>query len=114
MAVARNVWKVPISIEASELGVRVMLAGTAKLVVLTGLLLLHPTRPLNAKMRKPIKNANPKRPHLPMHPPRPHGLPRGEQRLLGMYSLRKISSVEAANLFGKLNRLMQSAKFRAQ
>jgi hypothetical protein len=87
-----------------------MLAGTAKLVVLTGLLLLHPTRPPNAKMRKAIKNANPKRPHLPMHPPRPHGLPRGEQRLLGMYSLRKISSVEAANLFGKPSRLIESTE----
>jgi hypothetical protein len=49
-----------------------------------------------------------------MHPPRPHGLPRGEQRLLGMYSLRKISSVEAANLFGKLSRLTESAEFRAK
>jgi hypothetical protein len=49
-----------------------------------------------------------------MHPPRPHGLPRGEQRLLGMYSLRKISSVEAANLFGKLSRLTEPAEFESE
>src|SRR5271167_525033 len=85
-------------------GVRTTLAGTAKLVVLTALLPPHPARPATREIRRAPKAAKPTIPDLPIHPPRPRGHPRGELRLLGMYSLWKISSVEDANLFSKLSR----------
>ena len=73
---AVNDWFVPISMDRFGVGVMAMLAGTAKFVVLTALLLLHPTRPVARRIER--ATANPTKPDLPMHPPRPHARPRGK------------------------------------
>jgi hypothetical protein len=86
-----NAWLVPISIERLGAGAIVTVAGTGKVTVWTGLLLLHPT---SSAIEKIMERAvvNRQKPDLRMHPPRHHGRPCGEHASELMYPL-KVSPV---------------------
>jgi hypothetical protein len=61
----------PSSMDALGEGDKVMLAGTANVVVVTGLDPLHPDKSSKAPATQPARTAKVKELHLPIDPPRP-------------------------------------------
>jgi len=91
-----NDWFVPVSMDRFGVGVMAMLAGTAKFVVLTALLLPHPTRPATRRIGR--ATANPTKPDLPMHPPRPHARPRASTLSSSVFAL-EVSQCRGCEFF---------------